>query len=72
MYKRTQVDASLSIVVTPGAAQDISDVMSVQWFTDTGHEDVCDDSLFPSPFLFPLVWRKSYQLLPEFKERYRL
>lgn len=59
MYKYTQVYASLTIIVTLGAAQDICDAMSVQWFTDTEHEDACDDSLFPSRFLFPLIQSKA-------------
>lgn len=53
MYRQTQVYASLTVIDTAGAARDICDAKSVQWFTDTEHEDACDDSLFPSCFLFP-------------------
>lgn len=59
MYRHTQVYASLTGVDTAGAARDICDAKSVQWFTDTEDEDASDDSLFPSRFLFPLGRNKA-------------
>lgn len=59
MYGRTQVYASLTVVDTAGAARDICDAKSVQWFTDTQHEGACDDSLFPLTLSFPIKQKQS-------------
>lgn len=59
MYRHAQVYASLTVADTAGAARDICDAKSVQWFTDTEHEDAWDDSLFPLTISFPIKQKQS-------------